>query len=252
VEWRFLWAALRIREQPGLILLALAGLAATALLGEGISVPGLCGTISAEAIAAGTMISLRMVPVESLALAWGLMVVAMMPPLLALPVGHVRHASAPARRVRALAVFAIGYGAAWMTVGLVLLPAAIAARTALAGPAATAAAAGAALLWSASPAAQAVRNRCHRLYPVAGRGLAADRDCLRQGLATGIACAAACWPWMLVPMVVSGGHVAAMALVTALLFLERLSPAERPRWRMPPAVAVLAALRTPRTVPAGR
>ncbi len=246
MEWRFLLAALRIGQLPGLLLLAIIGLAATAALGETVNVPGLCGTIGAEAVAAGTLISLRMVPVETLALAWGLMVLAMMPPLLALPVAHVRHATLPSRRGRALAAFAAGYGAVWLTAGLVLLPLAIAARTGLSDAIAMPAAAGAALLWSASPAAQAARNRCHRLLRIGASGLSADRDCLRQGLVTGLACCAACWPWMLVPTAVASGHVVAMALVTVLIFLERLCPPERPRWRTPPVITVLAALRRPR------
>jgi predicted metal-binding membrane protein len=246
LEWRFLAAALRVGQLPVLILLGLTGLAATAALGDAISVPGLCGTISAEAVAAGTLISLRLVPVETLILAWGLMVLAMMPPLLALPVAHVRHATLPSRRGRALAAFAAGYGAVWLMAGLALLPIAIAARTALSETTALPAAFGAALLWSASPTAQAARNRCHRLLRIGASGLKADRDCVRQGLATGLACTAACWPWMLVPTSIAGGHVAAMALVTVLIFLERLSPPERPRWRTPPVISVLAALRPPR------
>ncbi|VVB48379.1 Putative metal-binding membrane protein (fragment) [Beijerinckiaceae bacterium RH AL1] len=101
---------------------------------------------------------------------------------------------------------------------------------------------GLALLWSASPVAQASRNRCHRLRPIAPFGPNTLRDAVVQGATSGAACVGACWPWMLVPAAAGGAHLAAMVLVTLLLLLERMAPAAPPHWRWPPAVSMVAAL----------
>jgi predicted metal-binding membrane protein len=173
--------------------------------------------------------------------AWMLMVVAMLPPLLALPVGHVWISVSPRRRATALAGFGFGYAAAWLAAGVVLIPAG--AALARLPPVATCAALiGLALLWSASPVAQASRNRCHRPRPIAPFGPKSLRDAVVQGLTSGAACVGACWVWMLVPAAAGGAHLAAMILVTLLLVLERLAPAAPPHWRWPPAVSMVAML----------
>ena len=173
--------------------------------------------------------------------AWVLMIAAMMPPLLALPVGHVWVSVFPQRRVSSLAALGLGYAAAWLAAGAVLIPTGVA-LVRLPGAATCIGRVALALAWSCSPPAQAMRNRCHRLRPIAPFGARRLRDCLSQGAASGLACVGACWPWMLVPAAAGAHHLASMALVTPLLFLERLAPAAPPYWRWPPAVGVAIAL----------
>ena len=98
---------------------------------------------------------------------------------------------------------------------------------------------GTALIWSASPVAQLAHNRCHRNLRIGAFGPAADRDCLRQGVTTGMACVATCWPWMLLPALAGAAHLAAMAAVAAFLLAARLAPASPVRWRVPQALEVM-------------
>jgi predicted metal-binding membrane protein len=167
----------------------------------------------------------------------------MMPPLVAQPVSHVWQSSFRARRARAAALFGLSYAAMWVAAGLALVPAAIVLMAVLPGAPALLAALLMVLLWSASPPAQAARNRCHRVRRIGAFGRAADLDCLAQGVVTGRDCIAACWPWMILPMTAGIMHVAAMLAVTLVLFAERLSPAGPVRWRIPPAWEAVAALR---------
>jgi predicted metal-binding membrane protein len=57
-------------------------------------------------------------------------------------------------------------------------------------------------------------------------------DAFRFGFTQGMWCAGSCWALMLFPMLLPQGHVTAMAVVTLLIFSERL---ERPKplsWRL--------------------
>lgn len=192
------------------------------------------------------MLGLQWSPAATAA-GWLVMLVAMMPPLLLEPVGHVWYSSQQRRRIRALLLFGLAYTAVWFTLAFILLPAAILLRLA-ASDAAPLAAIALAVAWSASPPAQSARNRCHRLPAITPFGRAADRDCLRQGVASGLACAATCWPWMLVPMTFDGFHVAAMAAAGIVLFAERVAPPQRAAWQLPPFLSVLVSLRPPQKV----
>jgi predicted metal-binding membrane protein len=227
---------------PWLAGLALAGMIASAALASGpMSLPGFCGSFGLSATLDTAFLVAQLSSPGALLLAWLLMLVAMMPPLLAQPVVHVWHSSLAARRPRALALFALGYASVWMAMAGVLIPGAIALRLAASDKAAVLALA-LALAWSCSPTAQAARNRCHRVYRLAPFGLAADRDCFGHGWRTGLVCAAACWPWMLVPMTVDGLHLGVMPAVTLILLAERIAPPRPPRWRWPPAFEILGRL----------
>jgi predicted metal-binding membrane protein len=155
----------------------------------------------------------------------------MMSPALILPIGHVRLRSFKRRRARAIMLFVAGYAAIWMAVGGVLLAVARAAK--LLAPTSVLPAAGMILLaivWQLSPVKQRCLNRCHAPTELAAFGVAADLDALRFGLSHGVWCAGSCWALMLSPMLLPGGHVAAMAFVAVLTFSERLEPPRLPRW----------------------
>jgi predicted metal-binding membrane protein len=176
---------------------------------------------------------LVMNPPGSQVLGWTLMLAAMMLPLLIAPVRHIRDRSFARRRTRAIALFVAGYAAIWMPAGAVLLALAMAVRLAAPDsfvPAALAAAI--ALVWQFSPIKQRCLNRCHAHTELAAFGRAADRDALRFGLTHGAWCAGSCWALMLVPLLVSRGHVAVMAAVSLLVFAERLDRPMRPAWRL--------------------
>ena len=178
-----------------------------------------------------------MIPPASLASGWALMLAAMMAPLLIAPVRHVRDRSFAHRRARAIALFVAGYGAVWMAAGALLLAIAWAIRFALL-------AALLATLWQCSPWKQVCLNRGHAHAELAAFAPAADWDALRFGLAHGVWCAGSCWALMLVPLLVSRGHLAAMAAVSVWLYAERLDRPMMPRWhlRLPAKAArILAA-----------
>jgi predicted metal-binding membrane protein len=172
-------------------------------------------------------------PPASLAAGWALMLAAMMAPVLIAPVRHVRDRSFSHRRARAIALFVAGYAAVWMAAGVILLALALAAR--LAAPESSVPVALAAMIalgWQSSPFKQRCLNRCHAHSELAAFGPAADIEALRFGLRHGVWCVGSCWALMLLPLLVSRGHVAAMAAVTLWLFAERLDRPMPPRWRL--------------------
>ena len=128
-------------------------------------------------------------------------------------------------------LFVIGYAAIWMAVGGVLLAIELAVKL-LATQSYLPMAGGGfvASVWQFSPIKQRCLNRCHTHTELAAFGVAADFDALRFGLAHGVWCAGSCWALMLLPLVVSGGHVAVMAGVTLWLASERLERPMAPRW----------------------
>ena len=85
-------------------------------------------------------------------------------------------------------------------------------------------------VWQVSPIKQRCLNRCHAHTELAAFGAAADLDALRFGLAHGVWCVGSCWALMLLPLVVSGGHIAVMAGVSLWLAAERLERPMPPRW----------------------
>lgn len=159
-----------------------------------------------------------------------LMFAAMMLPLSAAPVRHVRDRSLASRRGRAVALFLAGYALPWIAAGVVLLAAA--GWVAAAGPAVAPALAGAAVAaWQCSPRKQHFLNRCHAHPALAAFGAKADLDALRFGVSHAWWCMGSCAALMLLPMLFTRGHLAAMAVVTLWLAGERLEKPLPPRWR---------------------
>jgi len=153
-----------------------------------------------------------------------LMFAAMMAPLMASSLRHVREQSLARRRLRAMGSFAIGYALVWIAAGMAL------GEAALRIPAAAAIVLVAA--WQCSPAKQRCLNRCHAHPPLAAFGIAADFDALRFGLTHALWCAGSCSALMLLPMLWPPAHLAAMAAVTLWLAGERLSAPQPPQWTL--------------------
>jgi predicted metal-binding membrane protein len=226
--------AARERSQVRTPLLFISAAAWILLVAEpgGTALSAHCSPVIPAATASLGLV-LAVNPPASLAAGWALMLAAMMAPVVVAPVRHVRDQSFARRRARAIALFVAGYAAVWMTAGVMLLALALAAR--LAAPESSlpfALATAIAIVWQFSPFKQRCLNRCHAHSALAAFGAAADIDALRFGLTHGVWCVGSCWALMLLPLLVSRGHVAAMAVVSLCLFAERLDRPMPPRWRL--------------------
>ena len=163
---------------------------------------------------------------------WLLMLSAMMLPLIAAPLRHVRERSFSHRRARAMFLFVVGYGAVWIIAGIGLQVMALAAQMAASDTRmCLVLSAAAAMLWQVSPAKQWCLNRCHRRPELAAFGAPADRTAIDFGLSHGAACVGACWALMLLPLSVGQGHVLTMLAVMLFAFTERLESAAPLAWR---------------------
>lgn len=224
------------------MMVAGVGLVASSMLGIHADLPSICVAseqLSLSAVVASSRFFIATNPTGTLALAWLTMLIAMMTPLLALPLSHVHASSLADRRLRASTGFLLGYFGVWLFAGYPLLAVAIALRL-LAGNASAAlmTACLLALIWSASPMQMAAQNRAHRLRRIGLFGLAADRDCLAFGATLGGWCLASSWPWMLVPLFVAHTHLAAMFGVAIILMAERLRGPGPLRWRFPVVLSI--------------
>jgi predicted metal-binding membrane protein len=173
---------------------------------------------------------------------WMLMVAAMMMPMLAGAVGHIRARSLPRRRKRSLALFMIGYWAIWGACSIPIVLAMLTLQLMQLSPVVTIALVGSlVLVWQFSPAKQFCLNRCHDQPPLAAFGIAADLAALRYGVTQAIWCCGTCWALMLVPLTAQDGHLLAMAATSAYLLAERLDQPRRPAWeiRWPSTIARL-------------
>ena len=181
-----------------------------------------------------------------LTVGWALMLTAMMGPLLIAPVRHVHDRSFASRRARAIVLFLAGYAAIWIAAGVIFLTVALLVRLVAPESWITALVVVAALVWQLSPAKQACLNRGHAHPELAAFGPAANVDALRFGITHGVWCIGSCWALMLLPFLISRGHVAAMAAVTLWIFGERLETPKPPNWelRSPSKAARIAAAQT--------
>jgi predicted metal-binding membrane protein len=157
----------------------------------------------------------------------------MMLPTLAAPIGHIVERSFNRRRARSIGLFIFGYAAIWMAAGAVLLSTRIALNWLVPQSYVPAVVVGIiAVVWQCSPVKQRCLNRNHNHRELAAFGLAADLDALRFGVTHGIWCVGSCWALMLFPMLLSEGHLVAMAAVTVLMISERLEQPQRLSWRL--------------------
>ena len=151
---------------------------------------------------------------------WALMVAAMMLPVVAPQVRRVATRSLWSRRHRAAVSFVLGYVVVWLVVGAGLV--AVVARPRRPGTAGALAGRGPARWRRAgrSPVHDgAMLRRCASLRLGAATGLAADLDCARAGLRSGLRCVFTCGPLM-VAMALSHSLLL-MAGVLVVLLSER-------------------------------
>ena len=206
---------------------------AAGISGSHLNANFLCTEDGMASAPASLAMLLALNPPAAIAIAWVLMLVAMMSPLLVPALHHIRFTSFARRRTRSIALFLAGYAAVWMACGALLTGIKFTAL-ALAPQSYIPAAASAliACIWQASPFKQRCLNGCHDLRPLAAFGFAADLDVLRFGFTHGLWCVGACSALMLFAILLPQGHLAAMAAVAILMFCERLEEFEPPRWKM--------------------
>jgi predicted metal-binding membrane protein len=169
-------------------------------------------------------------PPASLATGWALMLVAMMSPVLILPIRHVWLQSFRHRRVRSIGLFVAGYSTIWFVAGVFVFAGALTAAVLARQWYLPLAGAFLAALWQFSPIKQQCLNRGHAHTPLAVFGFAADRDALCFGLSHGIWCVGSCWALMMFPMLLPQWHLPATAAASFLIFSERLEHPAWPRW----------------------
>jgi hypothetical protein len=144
------------------------------------------------------------------------MVAAMMLPVVAPQVRGIALRSVWSRRQRSAAGFVAGYAAVWLAVGALLLGVLAVvgvpeeAGWLLAGTLLVAAA------WQVSRPRRRVLRRCATLRLGAPSGLAADVDCARAGVRSGLRCAFTCGP-MMVAMALSHSLVLMAGLLVVML-----------------------------------
>lgn len=216
------------RSLPWLVSIAIAGQFASAGLSTIPALAGLCGPSSASQIVGTTSLAFSVIPLSWFALAWGIMLIAMMPPLIASPLDQLLATARSHDEARAVASFSLAYAALWMATGMVVVPLSIAIKIGFehyAVPITVALS----IIWMLSPLARRARANCLRpLTPSAGDRGAIIEGC-RQGGILGFWCVLLCWPWMMVVMVAAAWHVLLMAFVTLFLMWERstMFPAAR-------------------------
>jgi predicted metal-binding membrane protein len=175
---------------------------------------------------------------------WGLMLAAMMAPVLIPVLRHAFSRSLPRRRGRAVALVTVAYAATWTAggVGLVTLAGGVGALTGTPYPA-VAAGIAVAVLWQATPWKQRCLNRRARHPPLAAFGRAADVDALRLGGTHAVWCFGSCWALMLVPLLVPEWHLGLMVVATLWVWSEQLERPAVPGWRLRTPVRALQLMR---------
>jgi predicted metal-binding membrane protein len=177
--------------------------------------------------------AMKLIP--SLMAGWALMLVAMMSPTLIAPIWHIIERSFKRRRARSVTLFVIGYAAIWMAAGVLLIATTLVLNQHISQSYVLVIGAGiVAVVWQCSPMKQRCLNRSHSHRALAAFGPAADLDVLQFGIAHGVWCVGSCWVLMLLPMIVSYGHIAAMAVVTFVMIDERLETPKPLSWRLRP------------------
>jgi hypothetical protein len=150
---------------------------------------------------------------------WTLMVAAMMLPVVAPQVRRVALLSVWSRRQRAAAGFVIGYVVVWLVIGMGLVTVLVAFGNGQDLTPWLAVALLAAAGWQVSGPRRRMLRRCASTKLGAAVGLAADVDCMRAGVRSGLRCAFTCGPLM-VAMALSHSLLL-MAGVLAVLLSER-------------------------------
>jgi predicted metal-binding membrane protein len=214
--------AVWITEHPAWWVLAVSGVAWVAMLDGGHAANG--WALCASAPGLGNVLDAS----GGLLFGWVIMTLAMMPPLSLPMLRHIAVRSFPDRRQRAMVVFLAGTLAVWALAGVMVVPLMVVRSSWMIDQTLVPVAAFLiAAAWQLTPWKQAALRRCHRTFPLAPAGWAADRDCLRFGLAHGLDCVVACWPAMLALMLAQHGLAIGICV-------QCIAMAERRRCRYQP------------------
>jgi len=205
--------------------LAAGGWLVLTLSARGIAFAPLCGAWFSPATSLSLLLALN--PLPSATLGWLVMLLAMLPPLLVLPMVEIWRGSLHRNRVAKCGLFVLGYGAVWLAAGL---PALVWLALAQAMPQSLLVAILATLLWQVSPWRQSCLNACHNQRRLSAFGRAALGDALREGARLGGWCVLTGLPLMTLAMMGGAMSVTAMFLATLALTIERLLPPAAPRW----------------------
>ncbi|MDN2584297.1 DUF2182 domain-containing protein [Aquibium sp. ELW1220] len=199
------------------------------LLGGPILLPVICGEGWTGVASVEAFVAVNGLP--AVLAAHGVMVAAMMTPLLVPSLLSISDRVFARKRLPAMLAFSLGYAAFWLVFGSLLTVAHAVLSAALPNWQATAVAtAGLCLVWHALPWRQRFLNRCHVERPLAGHGIVADATALTHGCRTAASCAGACAAPMLFAMACGPFVLPAMLAVAAFLWIERILPPERPGW----------------------
>lgn len=206
---------------PGI---ALAAWVPLVVFDQALLLPRLCGVGDVGAFfSVGVPSALAFNSAGAIALSSVLMVVAMTAPLLNRPLAQVWAMSFAERRLRAVALFALGFAMAWLLAIAVLILSAVALRTMLDERPLLPflLVLGAAIVWQGTSWRRQCLNRCHARPALPAFGFAAEWGSVRFGLTNAGACIGACWPLMLLPFVAGAAHLYVMAVAATVMFAER-------------------------------
>jgi len=213
------------REAPVLLVAALCGWAVLIGIHSLPAIAAICapalGRLRFAGLAAAAALTRDASP--RFLLSASAMILAMMAPLLRMPLTQVWHRSLAQRRTRAVMLFALGYGAPWIVTlaALTYLALCMRALTAEHPELALLAIGALAVLWQASPLKRRCLARCHARRPLRAFGHAADFDALRFGVTAALWCIGTCWALMLLALTLSHAHLLGMAAIAALALGER-------------------------------
>jgi predicted metal-binding membrane protein len=175
------------------------------------------------------------------ALPWALMVVAMMLPTILPAARWISLSVRWSRRLRAPALFALGYLTVWITAGVAALAALRPHHIVPGGRWVIVAALTIAVGWELTPWKLRFLRACHRLRPIPPSGWRAEWGCVQRGITTGGSCLGAGWA-MMSPMLVADHIVGMWLMVPMTVVMLRQRFAVKAAKVVRPAAAALAAL----------
>ena len=168
------------------------------------------------------------------------MVVAMMLPTILPAARWISLSVRWSRRLRAPALFALGYLAVWIGAGAAALATLRALHIDSGGRWAVVATLAIAVGWELTPWKLRFLRACHRLRPIPPSGWRAEWTCVRRGLTIGWACLGAGWA-MMTPMLVAG-QIAMWLMLPITVVMLRQRFAVKAAKTVQPAAAALAAI----------
>lgn len=191
---------------------------------------------------------LAMNPILPLMKGWGIMMLAMMLPVLIPPIHYLLGCSLKRKRLTSSLLFLLGYFTIWMFAGFVIVVFSILIKLFAPSPFLVPVILGTiALIWECSPVKQRCLNRNHHHPTLSAFGWSANRDALFFGFEHGFWCVASCWALMWWPMSLVGGHNLAMVAVTVFMVSSHLEHPKRPIWefRLQPKLIRILIARLP-------